>query len=84
MIEEFKKTVNLNGLSESEQKELMDELEHRLSKVNDIISQEEQSQDAKLKEALAKRRKKKEEVANVLLQLSEKKNEGNDALNERL
>ena len=62
----------------------MDELEHRLSKVNDIISQEEQSQDAKLKEALAKRRKKKEEVANVLLQLSEKKNEGNDALNERL
>ncbi len=43
MLEAFKDKVSTENLSEQEKGVLMDELEHRLNKLNDIMGKEESS-----------------------------------------
>ncbi len=63
MLEAYKRKLNENPqLSESERANLLDEMNDRLSKLNGLLDSEQSSSDKRLADALARRRKKKEEL----------------------
>ncbi|CDW71824.1 gcc2 and gcc3 domain-containing protein [Stylonychia lemnae] len=84
MIDDYKFKIDSMNLSEQEKIELLDELEHRLNKVNDILQSEEASQEKKLQDALAKRRKKKDELTKVMVTLNNLKQDDTKQFNEQI
>ena len=63
LLEAYKKKLNENPLlTDSERSNLLDEMNDRLSKLNGLLDSEQSSSDKRLADALARRRKKKEEL----------------------
>jgi hypothetical protein len=64
LLDAYKKRLNDNPLlSETERANLLDEMNDRLSKLNGLLDSEQHSSDKRLADALARRRKKKEELS---------------------
>eukprot|EP00347_Sterkiella_histriomuscorum_P024400 403331247 len=86
LLDEFRSKISSSaaGLSEQEKQDLMNEMQLRLGKVEDIMLSEETSQDKKLQDALSKRRKKKEQLAEVMIQLNVAKQEDTKHFSENM
>jgi hypothetical protein len=64
LLEAYKKKLDENPLlSDSERSNLLDEMNDRLSKLNGLLDSEQKSSDNRLAEALARRKKKKEDLS---------------------
>ena len=71
-------------LTDSERSNLLDEMNDRLSKLNGLLDSEQSSSDKRLADALARRRKKKEELQQKFEEVHQQADHKNNELGDRL
>lgn len=85
LLEAYKKKLNENPqLTDSERSNLLDEMNDRLSKLNGLLDSEQSSSDKRLADALARRRKKKEELQQKFEEVHQQAEHKNNELGDRL
>lgn len=73
LLDEFKSKIGdpNSVLSDGEKQALMEEMDQRLTRMGQMLEKEQSSQNSKLEDILAARRKKKEDLKNKFLMVSE-------------
>lgn len=73
LMDEYNDRIKNTNLSQADRDAMLQELNAKMSQIDDMIRQEEEQQNIHLREALERRRKGKDKLKNIVSNLAEKK-----------
>jgi predicted nuclease with TOPRIM domain len=84
LIEDFKQAMVNTSLAPAEQTAMLVEMNSKIAQLNDMVLQEEKTQNDMLEDALAKRRAKKKQVKDLVYVVAEKKAQIDDFFTKKM